>query len=87
MADTKDEQRVRKLFVRGLGWLLCLGLWTAALLTTYPVAVNNAVTPEPMRFPVAKLLHVSAYAFLTLFITWLPLRRERWLLLLFLSLH
>ncbi len=28
-----------------------------------------------------------AYAFLTVFISWLPLRRWRWLLLAFLSLH
>jgi VanZ family protein len=87
MADTWDRERTRKLIVRGLGWCLCVGLWTAALLTTYPVEVGKAVTPAPIHFPAAKLLHVSAYVFLTLFVSWLPLRRWRWLLLAFLSLH
>lgn len=87
MADTWDQERVRKLIVRGLGWCLCLGLWTAALLTTYPVKVGEAVTPSGLYFPAAKCLHISAYAFLTVYLTWLPLGRWRWMLLAFLSLH
>lgn len=87
MADTWDRQRMRKLIVRGLGWSLCVGLWTAALLTTYPVHVGQGIVPPRLYFPAAKCLHFSAYAFLTVFISWLPLRRWRWLLLAFLSLH
>ncbi len=49
--------------------------------------IGEAVTPSALHFPAAKFLHVSAYAFLTLYLSWLPLRRGRWLLLAFLSLH
>ncbi|HEY7310416.1 MAG TPA: VanZ family protein [Gemmataceae bacterium] len=87
MADRWTPQRRRKLLVRGLGWGLCVGVWTTALLTTYPVQIGKHVTPAGMYFSASKLLHVGAYGFLTVFITWLPLRRWRWLLLAFLSLH
>ncbi|MGH7226334.1 MAG: VanZ family protein [Gemmataceae bacterium] len=87
MADTCDRDRMRKLIVRGLVWWLCVGLWTVALLTPYPVRMGEAVTPESLYFPAAKCLHVSVYACLTVFLSWLPLRRWRWLLLAFLSLH
>jgi VanZ family protein len=87
MADCWRDDRRRKLMVRGLGWCLCVGLWTAALLTTTPVRAGEAVVPHVMHFPLAKFLHVSAYAFLTLYVSWLPLRRWRWALLAFLSLH
>jgi VanZ family protein len=87
MADTWSSQRCRKLIVRGFGWCLCVALWTAALLTTYPVEIGKHVTPSQMYFPASKLLHVGAYGFLTVFLSWLPLRRWRWLLLAFLSLH
>lgn len=87
MADTWNPDRVRKLVVRGLGWCLCIALWTTALLTTYPVRVGETVAPSGFYFPAAKCLHVSAYAFLTVYITWMPLGRWRWLLLAFLSLH
>jgi VanZ family protein len=87
MGDIWDQDRVRKLIVRGLGWCLCVVLWTFALLTIYPVQVGHAVLPPTWHFPSAKFLHVSMYAFLTVYITWLPLRRRRWLLLAFLSLH
>jgi VanZ family protein len=73
--------------VRGLGWCLCIALWTTALLTIFPVRVSQAVLPEGFHFPAAKCLHISVYAFLTLYLKWLPLRRGRWLLLAFLSLH
>jgi VanZ family protein len=56
-------------------------------LTTYPVEIGEAIAPEGLYFPVSKTLHVCAYAFLTVFITWLPMRRWRWWLLAFLSLH
>ncbi|HTU94159.1 MAG TPA: VanZ family protein [Gemmataceae bacterium] len=87
MADTWDQTRVQKLLVRGLGWCLCVALWTTALLTTYPVKVGESVTPHGWYFPAAKCLHISAYAFLTAYLTWLPLGRWRWLLLAFLSMH
>lgn len=87
MADNWDRDRMRKLIVRGLGWWLCVVLWTVALLTTYPVRMGEAVAPPALYFPAAKCLHVSVYAFLTIYLSWLPLRRWRWLLLAFLSLH
>lgn len=87
MADTWDWIRRRKLLVRGLGWCVCIGAWTAALLTSAPVEVGKEVAPAEVYFPASKLLHVGAYAFLTVFISWLPLRRWRWLLLAVLSLH
>src|SRR5262245_27181414 len=87
MADIWDRERRRKLLVRGLGWCGCVSLWTAALLTTYPVEIGEAVAPEGMYFPASKTLHVCAYAFLTVYTSWLPLRGWRWLLLAFLSLH
>lgn len=88
MADTCDQDRERKLLVRGLGWCLCVGLWTAALLTTLPVAVGDEVVPTDLQFPAAKCLHVGAYAFLTLYLAWMPLPRGwRFLVLAFLSLH
>jgi VanZ family protein len=87
MAKTDNRERRRKLLVRGLGWCVCVSLWTVALLTTRPVELNHAVTPVTMQYPASKCLHIFAYAFLTVFISWLPLRRRRWLLLAFLSLH
>lgn len=87
MTDTWDKTRVRKVLVRGLGWCLCVALWTSALLTTYPVHVGEAVASPTLYFPAAKCLHISAYAFLTVYLTWMPLGRWRWLLLAFLSLH
>jgi VanZ family protein len=88
MAETWDQERVRKLIVRGLGWCVCVSVWTAALLTIYPVEVGEAVMPETLHFSAAKFLHVAAYAFLTVYLSWLPLsRRGRWLGLAFLSLH
>jgi VanZ family protein len=87
MTDTWQQDRMRKLWVRGLGWCLCVVLWTLALLTTYPMRMGEAVTPSTLHFPAAKCLHVSAYAFLTVYLCWMPLGRWRWLLLAFLSLH
>jgi VanZ family protein len=69
-------------------WLLCVVLWTVALLTTYPVLVQEAVLPPQAGYHAAKLLHVSAYAFLAAFSAWLlPANRLRFLPILFLSLH
>jgi VanZ family protein len=87
MANRSDKDQLRKITVRGLGWCLCVAVWTTALLTIFAARVGQAVTPEILHFPAAKFLHISAYAFLTLYLKWLPLRRGRWLLLAFLSLH
>jgi len=87
MANRWDQEQLRKLTVRGLGWCFCVAVWTTALLTIFAARVGQAVTPEILHFPAAKFLHISAYAFLTLYLKWLPLRRGRWLLLAFLSLH
>ena len=87
MANRSDQDQLGKLAVRGLGWCLCVTLWTAALLTVFPVRVGQAVMPAAVHFSAAKCLHISAYAFLTVYLKWLPLRRGRWLLLALLSLH
>ncbi len=87
MASRLDQDQLRKLTVRGLGWCLCVAVWTAALLTVFPVRVGQAVMPAAIHFSAAKCLHISAYAFLTVYLKWLPLRRGRWLLLALLSLH
>jgi len=87
MAGTWEPKRMQKLVIRGLGWWLCVALWTAALLTVSPARIGQAVTPPALHFPAAKCLHLSAYAFLTVYLQWLPLGRWRWFLLAFLSLH
>lgn len=87
MTDWWDAARRHKGLMGGIGWCLCVALWTAALLTTTPAHFGDAITPTAMRFPAAKCLHISAYAFLTMYAAWLPLGRWRWLLLAFLSLH
>ena len=76
---------------RGLwvAWWFCLAVWTAALTTTAPVHVYQAILPEGLwSLPVSKILHVSAYAFLTAFAMGLrPPSVWRWLILLFLLEH
>jgi VanZ family protein len=62
-------------------WLICLALWTLALLTPHPVHISKAVLPEHAQFPTGKCLHVGAYAFLTILGAWLGVRGwRRWLL-------
>ena len=69
-------------------WLVFLGIWTLALVTPYPVQIEQKVLPHEASFPTSKLLHVTAYAFLTGFTAFLPLRgSRRWLPVLVLSLH
>jgi VanZ family protein len=87
MTNKWTQNRKRKILVRGAGWCLCVGVWTVALLTTQPMEVGKAVMPSPFHYPASKTLHVLVYAFLTLYISWLPIRGWRWLLLAFLSLH
>jgi VanZ family protein len=70
-------------------WGACLAVWTVALTTTFPVHIHQAILPtDPMGIPVAKVLHVSAYAFLAGFAALLrPAGAWRWLLLLLLLEH
>jgi hypothetical protein len=69
-------------------WLLCMALWTTALLTTFPVRVKDAVLPPEAGYEAAKLLHVSAYGFLAGSAAWLlPGKSYRGLPILFLSFH
>jgi VanZ family protein len=65
-----------------------LGIWTFALVTPYPVEVEHAALPAEAGYPTAKLLHITAYALLTILTVFLPLRGGyRWLPVLVLSLH
>jgi VanZ family protein len=69
-------------------WLVLLSFWTLALVTTYPAQIKQQVLPREAGFPASKLLHLSAYAFLTGFAAFLPSRGgRRWLPLVVLSLH
>jgi VanZ family protein len=69
-------------------WLLCLCLWTLALLTSFPVQVKDAVLPPQAGYHASKLLHVCAYAFLAGFAAWLlPDQLLRFLPILVLSVH
>lgn len=73
---------------RWLLWIFFVVVWTAALLTTEPVDVAQAVLSPPVIFPAAKLLHVCAYAFLTVLSGWLFLPAYwRWVLLVFVCFH
>ena len=52
---------------RGLwaAWAAVLVAWTVAPTTTFPVHIHQALLPtDPFGIPVAKVLHVGAYAFL-----------------------
>ena len=70
-------------------WWLCVTVWAAALTTTFPVHIKEAVFPhDPGGVPVAKVLHVAAYAFLAGYAACLrPSGPWRWLTLIFLLEH
>jgi VanZ family protein len=88
MGEPLERIGPRGLVWRWLAWVLCVAVWTAALLTTYPAKIKQAVLPEPLGMPAAKTLHVAAYAFLTATAAFLHVRGgRRWLLIAFLSLH
>src|ERR1043166_1494612 len=64
---------------RWLLWTAFVIVWTAALLTTEPVQVAQAMLAPRTIYPTAKLLHVSAYAFLAVLSGWLFVpARWRW---------
>ncbi len=58
-------------------WFLTLGALSWALLSPLPPRVGAAVLPEEMTFTASKAVHVSAYAFLTAFVAWLPAHRRQ----------
>ncbi len=87
MAEWENRESRPKVPWRGLGWCLCVALWTVALLTTTSMRAGEAITPTALHFPAAKTLHVCVYAFLMAYTAWLPVGRWRWLLAAFLSLH
>jgi hypothetical protein len=87
MADGERRDRRRKALWGGLGWCICIVLWTLGLLTTAPMRAGEALTPTALHFPAAKTLHVCVYAFLLIYAAWLPVGRWSWLFLVFLSLH
>ena len=71
-------------------WWLGVAVWTVALTTTFPVHIHHAILPggDPGGIPVAKVLHVTAYAFLAGFALCLrPAGVSRWLILLLLLEH
>jgi hypothetical protein len=69
-------------------WLVCLAVWTIALLRPEPARFNNAhIAPLLAGWPISKFLHVGMYAFLTAFAGTLLTGRLRWLLLAVLSFH
>jgi VanZ family protein len=73
---------------RWMLWVVYVVIWTAALLTTPPVHVAQAVLAPPAIVPTSKLLHVGAYALLAILSGWLHAPwRIRWTLLLFMSCH
>jgi VanZ family protein len=70
-------------------WVLGLAVWTVALTTAFPAQIKEALIPvDPPFFPINKVLHVAAYAFLAGFAAVLrPLGAWRWLILFLLLEH
>jgi VanZ family protein len=85
VTPTQDESSQ---VMRVVLWWVAVALWTAALLTPYPVLLGREILPPQVSFPAAKTLHVVAYAGLAGLIPWLGLPLGwRWAFLGFLSLH
>jgi len=65
-------------------WLVYATAWTAALLSTLPLAAKGTVIPQEYFFCTGKALHVSAYAVFALLTSRLSLTavNRRWMLLL-----
>jgi VanZ family protein len=74
--------------LRWLMWSIYLTVWTASLVTPYPIQASHAVLPAGAHFPASKTLHILGYAGLTALTAWLPVRlRLRWVLVALLPLH
>jgi VanZ family protein len=88
MSAVVEEPKEGFQVARVVFWWVAVALWTAALLTSYPVLLSQQVLPPAAGFPAAKALHVIAYAGLAGLIPWLSVPLGwRWALLAFLSLH
>jgi VanZ family protein len=88
MSVVSQPQDVGSQATRVVFWGIALALWTAGLLTTYPVQLSQQVLPPAAGFPAAKALHVIAYAGLGGLIPWLGVAlRWRWGFLALLSFH
>jgi VanZ family protein len=72
---------------RWMIWGVCVVAWTLALVTPQPAQIERAILPSEATYPVSKALHIAVYAGLTVLSVWVPMRRGRWCLLIFLSLH
>lgn len=69
-------------------WSIALGVWTAALLTSYPAEFSHETFQPEVGFSLAKSLHVGVYAGFAVLAMLLPLPRGwRVLPIAVLSLH
>jgi VanZ family protein len=64
-------------------WTVYAAAWTAALLSTVPLAAKGTLIPQEYFFSTGKALHVSAYTVFALLTSRLPLTavNRRWMLL------
>jgi VanZ family protein len=53
-------------------WLLYVASWSAALLTSHPVEIRDAILAEDYRYLASKTLHVTAYAVFAILTSLLP---------------
>lgn len=67
--------------LRWLVWLAFFVAWTVALLVPIPDTPMPVGDGPDLKWLIGKPLHVSAYAFLTILATWLPLQSRRRLLM------
>jgi VanZ family protein len=62
-------------------WLLYVASWSAALLTTRPIEIRDALFEEEYHYVASKTLHVAAYAIFAVLTSLLPSRRRTMLVL------
>jgi VanZ family protein len=74
---------------RGLLWLIYLAIWTVLLLIPiYPSTLASVPGLAPWKFPIAKTLHVTAYAGLAMLSGWVRVPcRFRWVILFLIMVH
>jgi VanZ family protein len=88
MSSVTNAPEASSWIARVFFWWIAVGLWTAALLTTYPAQISHDLLPPTVGFPAAKTLHVLAYAGLAGLIPWLSISLSwRWAFLALLSMH